>query len=112
MLGQHKHQGTSSWNRSTEKNGKQSIGRSRGGLTTKIHMVTASDCSAVSFSLSPGNASDGPEGRTLLSFTAANHAHRYLIMDRTYEGDETRALAIALGYIPVVPPRDCAMFRL
>jgi len=68
-------------------------------------MVTASDCSAVSFSLSPGNASDGPEGRKLLSFTAANRAHRYLIMDRAYEGDETRALAIALGYIPVVPPK-------
>lgn len=27
-------------------------GRSRGGLTTKIHMVTASDRAAVSFSLS------------------------------------------------------------
>jgi len=26
-------------------------------------------------------------------------------MDRAYEGDETRALAIALGYIPVVPPK-------
>ena len=78
-----------------KKNGKQSIGRSRGGLTTKIHMVTASDCSAVSFSLSPGNASDGPEGRKLLNFTAANKAHRYLIMDRAYEGDETRALAVS-----------------
>jgi len=40
-----------------------------------------------------------------LNFTAANQAHRYLIMDRAYEGDETRALAIALGYIPVVPPK-------
>ena len=26
-------------------------------------------------------------------------------MDRAYEGDETRALAVALGYIPVVPPK-------
>lgn len=68
-------------------------------------MVTASDCSAVSFSLSPGNAGDGPEGRKLLNFTAANPAHRYLIMDRAYEGDETRALAVALGDIPVVPPK-------
>ncbi len=40
-----------------------------------------------------------------MNFTAANQAHRYLIMDRAYEGDETRALAIALGYIPVVPPK-------
>ena len=59
---------------------KQSIGRSRGRLTTKIHMVTASDCSAVAFSLSPGNAGDGLEGRKRLNFTAANPAHCYLIM--------------------------------
>ena len=26
-------------------------------------------------------------------------------MDRVYEGDPTRALAVALGYQPVVPPR-------
>ena len=27
-----------------------------------------------------------------------------LIMDRAYEGDETRKLALELGFIPVVPP--------
>jgi transposase len=26
-------------------------------------------------------------------------------MDRTYEGDETRQLALDLGFIPVVPPK-------
>jgi len=69
-------------------------------------MVTASDHAAVSFSLSPGNAGDGPEGRKLLNFTAANHAHRFLLMDRAYEGDLTRARAIELGYAPVVPPKQ------
>jgi transposase len=29
-----------------------------------------------------------------------------LIMDRAYEGDETRQLAIDLGYTPVVPPKE------
>ena len=28
-----------------------------------------------------------------------------LLMDRAYEGDETRALAISPGYNPVVPPK-------
>ena len=41
-------------------------------------------------------------------------------MDRAYEGDETRQLALNLGYIPVVPPKsnridpweyDRAMYR-
>lgn len=27
-------------------------------------------------------------------------------MDRAYEGDETRALARELGYLPVVPPKS------
>jgi len=43
-----------------------------------------------------------------------------LIMDRAYEGDETRQLALDLGYEPVVPPKsnridpweyDRAMYR-
>ncbi len=27
-------------------------------------------------------------------------------MDRAYEGDETRPLAMELGYVPVVPPKQ------
>ncbi len=30
----------------------------------------------------------------------------YLLMDRAYEGDKTQALAVELGYIPVVPPKS------
>jgi len=29
----------------------------------------------------------------------------HLLMDRAYEGDQTRQLALELGYIPVVPPK-------
>jgi transposase len=28
-----------------------------------------------------------------------------LLMDRAYEGNETRQLAVDLGYVPVVPPK-------
>jgi len=28
----------------------------------------------------------------------------HLLMDKAYEGNETRQLALDLGYIPVVPP--------
>ena len=30
----------------------------------------------------------------------------HLLMDKAYEGDETRQLAFSLGYIPVVPPKS------
>ena len=68
-------------------------------------MVDSSDRYGVIFSLSAVNCVDGPEGRTLLQeFGPADHPV-YLLMDRAYEGDETRALAVELGYIPVVPPK-------
>ncbi len=58
------------------------------------------------FSLSAGNRGDGPEGRTLLQQLGPADHPVYLLMDRAYEGDETRALAVELGYIPVVPPKS------
>ena len=87
-----------------KKNGPQSIGRSRGGWTTKIHMVAADARTAITFSLSPGQAHDAPEGRKLLNRLGQQHDSPSLIMDRAYEGDETRQLALALGFEPVVPP--------
>ena len=30
----------------------------------------------------------------------------HLLMDRAYEGDKTRQLALHLGFIPVVPPKQ------
>ncbi|MDR0764782.1 MAG: IS5 family transposase, partial [Synergistaceae bacterium] len=49
-----------------KKNGRQSIGKSRGGRTTKIHPVAADDRTAVTLSLSGGNERDAPEGRKLI----------------------------------------------
>ena len=104
--GFHLHQGASGWNGGFEKRGPQSIGRTRGGWNTKLHMVAASDRDGVMFSLSAGNCGDGPEGRTLLQQLGPADHPVYLLMDRAYEGDETRALAVELGYIPIVPPKS------
>ena len=58
----------------------------------------------MNFSLSPGNAGDAPAGRELLRQTKL--AATYVIMDRAYEGDETRQLVRDLDCIPVVPPKS------
>src|SRR5271157_769865 len=65
--GQHQRQGASGRNRRTEKNGPQAIGRSRGGCTTKIHLVAANERTALMLKLSPGQAGDAPQGRELLA---------------------------------------------
>ena len=88
-----------------EKNGPQAIGKSRGGWSTKIHLVAADDRSAIGFSLSGGQAGDAPEGRALLTRMVLPDEARCLVMDKAYEGDETRQLVADLGLEPVVPPK-------
>lgn len=69
-------------------------------------MVSANDRCALTFSLSPGNAHDGVEGRKLLADWQDAPQNIPLVMDRAYEGDETRQLALDLGFYPVVPPKS------
>ncbi|WP_319559150.1 IS5 family transposase [Marispirochaeta sp.] len=89
-----------------KKNGPQSIGKSRAGWTTKIHMVAAGAQTAVTFSLSPGQAGDAPEGRKLLNTLKDKRwKGTKVLMDRAYEGDETRQLVLDLEMAPVVPPK-------
>ena len=87
-----------------KKNGPQAIGKSRGGWTTKIHMVAADARTAMTFALSPGQAHDAPEGRKLLHRLGPRPGNLAVVLDRAYQGNETRQLALALGFTPVVPP--------
>ena len=63
---------------------------------------------------------DAPEGRKSLSKLGRAAWPIHLLMDRAYEGDETRPLALDLSFIPAVPPKqnritawqcDRAMYR-
>jgi transposase len=83
-------------------------------------MVAADARTAITFALSPGQASDSVQGRELLGSIGPLPAPLHLIMDRAYEDNETRQLALSFGFIPVVPPKgnrlepwqyDKAMYR-
>jgi transposase len=83
-------------------------------------MVAADARTAITFALSPGQASDATEGRELLGGIGPLQAPLHLFMDRAYEDNETRQLALDFGFIPVVPPKsnrlepwqyDKAMYR-
>jgi transposase len=83
-------------------------------------MVAANARAAITFALSPGQASDAVQGRKLLGGIGPLPASLHLILDPAYEDDETRQLALDFGYIPVVPPKsnrpepwqyDQAMYR-
>ena len=63
-------------------NQEQSVGRSKGGLTTKLHLCCTSSC-PVAFCLSPGNSHYAPEGRKLIESIYSKN-NNYLLMDRAY----------------------------
>ena len=86
-----------------EKNGKQAIGKSRGGWNTKIHAVTASDTQVVGFLLSGGNVPDAQAGQLLLETLGKQEVTVNLLMDRAYQDDKTRLTAWGLKFNPVVP---------
>jgi transposase len=67
-------------------------------------MVAESARCAIGFALSPGEAGDAPEGRALLRSIQELPMQCHLIMDRAYEGNETRQLALDPGFVAVVPP--------
>lgn len=56
------------------------------------------------FHLSAGQKHDAPQGRKLIESIYSDNNH-YLLMDRAYEDDRTRTLAVQQGFIPVVPPK-------
>ena len=53
----------------------------------------------MTFHLSAGNKHDAPEGRKLISSIYSEDSH-YLLMDRAYEEDKTRELAVKQELTP------------
>ena len=88
-----------------KKNGRQAIGRSRGGWNTKIHALTTGDIHLKCFILSGGEAHDAPQGRLLLETVGKQETAVPLLMDKAYADFTTRFTAWNLRFQPVVPPK-------
>ena len=69
-------------------------------------MVAADARTAIVFALSPGNAHDAPEGRSLLEELGPMPEGFPMLMDKAYEGNETRQLVLDLG-IALVSRNGC-----
>ena len=64
------------------------MGRSRGGLTTKIHAVVDADGRPIVLALTPGQAHDGRSAAGLLDTIREGDI---LLADRAYDADWLRA---------------------
>ena len=85
-----------------KKDENQAIGRSRGGLSTKIHALVDALGKPLAFLLTPGQAHDLAGADALLPQMAAD----LLIADRAFDAD-ARVLEplAAAGKAAVIPPR-------
>ena len=81
--------------------GEEDLGRSRGGLTTKIHALVDGLGRPLCFLLTPGQAADCRRARSLLEGVSFER----LIGDRGYDTDELRDWAEEHGAEAVIPSK-------
>ena len=79
------------------------MGRSRGGLTTKIHAVVDALGNPLRFELTAGQAHDSVMGYELLQ--AMDLANKQVLADRAYDTDQILALIEQQGGICVIPSK-------
>jgi transposase len=85
------------------RNKKQSMGRSRGGLTTKIHAVVDTNGRPFRLGLTTGEAHDN---RLASKHLAGLRPGSMLLADRGYDADWIRAFVRQRGAWANIPPRS------
>ena len=103
---------SSLWILSTKKKWPQAIGRSKWGLTTKIHGLVASLYEIIGFTLTPWNTSDTPLGLTMIqtllpenSLLPEDNQIQYFLWDRAYDTNDIREALIERDIQAVIPPK-------
>jgi transposase len=79
----------------------QALGRSRGGLTTKIHLLCNELGHPVNFLVTAGQVADCTQAVALLE----NRKPGSVLADKGYDADTIVQPIEALGATPVIPPR-------
>lgn len=83
------------------------IGRSRGGLTTKIHALTDAACVPTTLLLSPGQAGDNPMLEPLLQAHSGQRPGGFrLLADKAYSHPSTRTMLRRRRIAHTIPERS------
>lgn len=80
----------------------QALGRSKGGFTTKIHVMVDALGNPLDFILTGGQAADVTQAYTLIEGVKATYA----LMDKAYDADKLIEQLKQQGIIPVIPPKS------
>ena len=82
------------------------MGRSRGGLTTKIHAVVDASGLPLRFTLSPGQAHDSTAAEALLEDQLP--ADSFLLGDKAYDAEWIRTMIEEQDAVAIIPDRSNA----
>jgi transposase len=77
------------------------VGRSRGGLSTKIHLVADAQGQPIHFSVTGGQAHDAPQAIPLLTGIKA----QWVIADKGYDSNQILNFIQEQGGVAVIPPK-------
>ena len=80
------------------------MGRSRGGLSTKIHAATIDENCAVALHLTPGQAHDGRQFESLYESLDPDNVLESAALDKGYDADRIRERLASDGIEAVIPP--------
>lgn len=79
------------------------MGRSRGGLTTKIHALVNENGLPLRYLLTPGQANDAPPARILLNSLQPGQV---VLADKAYDADWIRNMIWEQGAKAVIPSKS------
>ena len=80
------------------------IGRSAGGLTTKIHLLANIEKIPLDFSLTPGQMHDSKEGERLIKINLFRF--KKLLADKGYDSDSIREILALRNRVVCIPPKS------
>jgi transposase len=86
---------------------RQGLGRSRGGLTSKIVVTAADESTAIAVDVRPGQAHDAPLLKPMLKRTAARVERvDQVVGDKAFDGGPQRRACAAIGAEAVIPAKS------
>jgi len=78
------------------------LGRSRGGLTTKIHLLADEQGLPLDFAVTAGQTNDCTQAISLLAERKTGH----VLADKGYDTDAIVAHIASIGAVAVIPPKS------
>jgi transposase len=90
--------------RRPQKKGDHALGRSCGGLRTKIHALCGSESDAIDLRITAGQAGDAPVGDERIDALDTPEGIRQAAMDKAYDSNAIRTKLTAQGIAPVILP--------